>query len=127
METAAAVASNTGPPGAMPVVLVPPMSLLPYNISLNFSTILAMFPTTDFFARIRRGIYRNGMDQTQFPSPSAGIDWSLQTPNNPELEATAKAASIDLFPGPWAFFTSWYMLGLFLMVCVLKPYHFILR
>lgn len=108
---------------AIPMILAQPTSLLSYNISLNLSSILSMLPTSRILTRIRRGISWNGRDEMLYPSTTSSVSgWSMETLAQAQAEPTAAnstATSLitDPFPGPWAFFTSWYMLGLFLMVC----------
>ena len=109
---------------AIPMILAQPASLLSYNISLNLSSIFSMLPTSRFLTRIRRGMPWNGRDGVLYPSTTSSIsEWSLETlaqvaqAEPTTANSTTTSLTIDPFPGPWAFFTSWYMLGLFLMVC----------
>ncbi|PFH51671.1 hypothetical protein AMATHDRAFT_142020 [Amanita thiersii Skay4041] len=95
-----------------------------HTLSLNLSYILNILPSS-LIARIRRGHSRHSIDdfQTSLPvtvtSAVASLveetGWSMQSdptaPDIPRPEKVQQAA----FPGPWAFFTSGYMLGLLLI------------
>ena len=87
-----------------------------YNISLNFSSILAKFPGSRFLTLLRKGGYESPID-TLHPDATA-VDELLITESSLGVD-TPVAAAIDKFtssPGAWAFFASGYMLGLLLMV-----------
>lgn len=84
-----------------------------YNISLNLSAIgstLLSIPTR-LLARIRKV---DDMLPEDTPIAEA-VTWTSTA------AAASKPSIVSLtaqsFPGPWAFFTSAYMLGLFAMVC----------
>ena len=87
-----------------------------YNISLNFSSILAKLPGSRFLTLLRKGGYESPID-TLHPAATA-VDELLITESSLGVD-TPVAAAIDKLtstPGAWAFFASGYMLGLFLMV-----------
>ena len=87
-----------------------------YNISLNFSSILAKLPGSHFLTLLRKGGYESPVD-TLHPAASAAEEL-LTTESSFDVD-TPVAAAIDKLtssPGAWAFFASGYMLGLLLMV-----------
>ncbi|KAF8969568.1 hypothetical protein BDZ97DRAFT_1653538 [Flammula alnicola] len=103
-----------------------PVSLLSYNISLNLSSIFARLPTSRFFARLRKGAYETPLDANNLPASSVVDEWNKGTPSPvllPWADSTpGPSAGMDRlgsFPTPWGFFTSWYMMGLFLMAVLL--------
>jgi hypothetical protein len=87
-----------------------------YNISLNFSSILAKFPGSRFLTILRKGGYESPVD-TLHPAATA-VDELFNTEISLGVDIPV-AAAIDKLtstPGAWAFFASGYMLGLLLMV-----------
>lgn len=87
-----------------------------YNISLNFSSILAKLPGSRLLTILRNGVYESPVD-TFHPAATA-VDDLLITESSLGVNTPA-AAAIDKLtstPGAWAFFASGYMLGLLLMV-----------
>ncbi|KAF8801639.1 hypothetical protein BYT27DRAFT_7114356 [Phlegmacium glaucopus] len=104
----------------------PSLSVMSYNISLNFSSILAKLPGSRFLARLRKGVYQSSID-TPHPAASVVEEWitesSLDVVLDVDVDTTPPVeAAVDSFvfiPGPWAFFISGYMLGLLLMTIVL--------
>lgn len=90
-----------------------------YNISLNFSSILAKFPGSRFLTLLRKGGYESPVDT--LPAATS-VDELFTTESSLGVD-TPVAAAIDKLtstPGAWAFFASGYMLGLLLMVSQLK-------
>ena len=87
-----------------------------YNISLNFSSILAKLPGSRFLTLLRNGGFESPVDALH---PAATVvDKFLTTESSLGVD-TPVAAAIDKLtstPGAWAFFASGYMLGLLLMV-----------
>ncbi|KAF9561137.1 hypothetical protein CPC08DRAFT_689286 [Agrocybe pediades] len=110
-----------------------PYSLLSYNISLlNLSSIFNMLPASRFLARWKIGNLGSVLD-TPHDMPTASLivdanDWVTEAANTfasattpmpatvPQAEMDQLAASV---PGPWGFFTSWYMIGLLFMAILL--------
>jgi hypothetical protein len=87
-----------------------------YNISLNFSSILAKLPGSRFLTLLRKGGYESPVE-TLHPTASA-VEELLITESSLEVD-TPVADAVDKLtstPGAWAFFASGYMLGLLLMV-----------
>jgi hypothetical protein len=90
-----------------------------YNISLNFSSILAKFPGSRFLTLLRKGGDESPGDTLH---PATAVDELFTTEGSHGVD-TPVAAAIDKLtstPGAWAFFASGYMLGLLLMVSQLK-------
>ena len=88
-----------------------------YNISLNFSSILARLPGSRFLTLLRKGVYESPID-TLHPD-ATDVDELFVTESSLGGVDTPVAAAIDKLtstPGAWAFFASGYMLGLLLMV-----------
>ena len=114
----AAVVAELPPPG--PPTMASPTSLMSYNISLNLSSIFAMLPSSRLFTKLRRGVFLGQIEAYELPSSSAVDGWSTETPafnSLPEAPSLLDVDPVASFPGPWGFFTSWYMVGLFVMVC----------
>jgi hypothetical protein len=86
-----------------------PLSFMSYNISLNFSSILAKLPGSRFLTLLRKVDYETPIDTLQ---PVASAVEELTTEVLPDVDTPSMAAAI----GPWAFFASGYMLGLLVMV-----------
>jgi hypothetical protein len=87
-----------------------------YNISLNFSSILAKLPGSRLLTLLRKGGYESPIG-TLHPVATA-VDELLVTESSLGID-TPVATAIDKLtstPGAWAFFASGYMLGLLLMV-----------
>ncbi|KAF8912185.1 hypothetical protein CPB84DRAFT_1761521 [Gymnopilus junonius] len=109
--------------------ITPPASLLSsYNLSLslNLTSILSMLPSSGsrLLARLRKGSFGTLL-WDQVPASSTVEDAWTST-----FAETAAAASsptprptemddLSFFPGPWGFFTSWYMVGLLMMAVLL--------
>jgi len=93
------------------------LSVMSYNISFNFSSILAKLSGSRLLARLRRGVDQSSID-TPHPVTSVVEEWITET--QLDLDTTPPvAAAVDKLgpiPGPWAFFASGYMFGLLLMV-----------
>lgn len=83
-----------------------------YNISLNFSSILAKLPGSRFLTLLRKGGYESFVDAAASASDDLTTESSFDV-NTPVAAAIDKLTST---PGAWAFFASGYMLGLLLMV-----------
>ncbi len=118
---AVAVANADIPPLGMPTM---PSSA--YNIPLNLSSILWMIPGSRFLGQLRRG--GSGFEPLDVSEPSTTAIETLA------IQASVLAAEVTeqqlydnpqsqqqqlppRFPGPWEFFTSGYIVGLFIMVC----------
>lgn len=103
------------PPLGLPT-MASSTSLMSYNISLNLSSIFAMLPSR-LFTKLRRGSFLGQIEASELPSVVDG--WSTETPafNSPPETPPLVVDPVASFPGPWGFFTSWYMVGLFVMVC----------
>lgn len=104
-----------------PPTMASPTSLMSYNISLNLSSIFAMLPSSRLLTKLRRGVFLGQIEAYELPSSSV-VDgqWSTETPAFNSLPKAPSLLDVDpvaSFPGPWGFFTSWYMVGLFVMVC----------
>jgi len=108
-----------------------PYSLLSYNISLNLSSIFNMLPASRFLARWKIGNLGNLLDPPDLPTASLVDDWAASDSTTFASATTSMAIpaavtppeldQLSAFPGPWGFFTSWYMLGLLFMVrCVIS-------
>ncbi|PPR02057.1 hypothetical protein CVT24_011156 [Panaeolus cyanescens] len=113
-----------------------PPSITSYNITLNLTTILSLIPGSGLFARFRKGIMHqqtvfgvnmNGDDSLSHASESLTSlgEWTTASMSMFE-EATASAeaapaaaAQTAQVPSPWGFFTSGYMIGLFIMAILL--------
>ena len=94
-----------------------PLSFMSYNISLNFSSILAKLPGSRFLTLLRKGGYETPID-TLLPNVASAVD-ELTTETLLDVDTPLVTTAIDKFvltPGPWAFFASGYMLGLLVMV-----------
>ena len=87
-----------------------------YNISLNFSSILAKLPGSRFLTLLRKGGYESSVD-TLHPVASSAEEL-LTTESSLDVDTPLAAAinKLTSTPSAWAFFASGYMLGLFLMV-----------
>lgn len=116
-------------PHGRPMLAVPTV-LSSYNISLNFSSILAMIPGSRLLARFRRRRpFQTPLEQTAIPVTETILDdWSADPSTVTlvvETDASATMVTEQLpssLPGPWGFFTSGYMLGLLVMVRHLLPH-----
>jgi hypothetical protein len=81
-----------------------------YNISLNFSSILANFPGSRFLTLLRKGVYESPVDALH-PAATA-VDELLTTESSLDVD-TRVAAAIDKLtstPGAWpsmGFFCIW--------------------
>lgn len=107
------------PPGMQrqpfPVPEAPSISVM-YNISLNFSSILAKLPGSRFLARLRKGVYESPIN-TPHAVASVIEEWTTET--SLDVDTPLAVPAIDKLassPSPWAFFASGYMLGLLLVV-----------
>ncbi|PPQ88335.1 hypothetical protein CVT25_012446 [Psilocybe cyanescens] len=122
----AAVIADVVPP-SQPSNILASSPLLSYNISLNFSSIFAMLPKSRLLARLRRSSL---FDASNPLTVFAAEGWVSEVPGTfPSIqnsEAAARGPGIEqlpAFPGPWAFFTSWYMIGLLVMAILLHRMH----
>lgn len=86
-----------------------------YNISLNFSSILAKLSGSRFLTLLRKGDYESFLD-TLHPTASAVDDLTVESSLDVDTPMAAAIDKLTSAPGAWAFFASGYMLGLFLMV-----------
>lgn len=126
MNGAAVIGDVVPPPQPSNIAASSPL-LGSYNISLNFSSIFAMLPRSRLLARLRRSSF---LDASYTPSASVAAEgWAAGVsetfPSIQNAEAAGQRAGIEqmpAFPGPWAFFTSWYMIGLFVMVRMLQVF-----
>ena len=85
-------------------------SSMSYNISLNLSSIFSFLPSR-LLARLRKDVLGQPVDPPDIPP----VDTFAQ--NLPLLQsAPTPSSNVMVYPGPWGFFTSGYMMGLFLMV-----------
>lgn len=116
----AAIVADVLPPGMQrqpfPVLEAPSISVMSYNISLNFSSILAKLPGSRFLARLRKGVYDSPIN-TPHAVASVIEEWTTET--SLEVDTPLAVPAIDKLvssPSPWAFFASGYMLGLLLVV-----------
>lgn len=82
-----------------------------YNISLNFSSILAKLPGSRFLTLLRKGGYESFVD-----AASASDDLTTESSFDVNTPVAAAIDKLTSTPGAWAFFASGYMLGLLLMV-----------
>ncbi|KDR73721.1 hypothetical protein GALMADRAFT_100588 [Galerina marginata CBS 339.88] len=107
--------------GYNPPPFATPISLLAYNISLNFSSIFARLPTSRLLARLRKGTFGSLSEASEIPATSVVEDWaSTYAPvQSTETPLPSAIDQLSMFPGPWGFFTSWYMLGLLIMALLL--------
>ena len=115
MQVTAPTAGRVRVPRTLPhgTLLTVPTPLASYNISLNFSSFLALLPGTRFLARWRRRVHNLDIDDV------ARIvdDWAMEAATlEPDPSAQPAPEQPLPFPGPWGFFTSRYMLGLLIMV-----------
>ena len=117
----AAAATNAG----IPPLEVPAPA---YNIPLNLSSILSMIPGSRFIGRLRKGA--NGLEPLEVSEPSSTIIETLAAQASMLATQVTKQQLYEIpqpqqqqipppFPGPWEFFTSGYIVGLFIMVCFL--------
>jgi len=100
--------------------MTPPISRMSYNISLNLSSIFAMLPSSRLLTILRKGAFLGQIDASDLPTSSMVDGWSAETPVSDYLPGAPTPLDVDpvaSFPGPWGFFTSWYMVGLLVMVC----------
>jgi hypothetical protein len=117
--------------------LIPPSyHLNNYNLTLNFTTLLSFLPSkllskSKLFKQFWRTwdhAVRMGME-----SESAGVgDFLAESgwhTTDSIMEAAAAQATATprptpspalIYPGPWGFFISGYMLGIFLVVCLIR-------
>ncbi|KAJ3512483.1 hypothetical protein NLJ89_g3497 [Agrocybe chaxingu] len=116
------VIDGTAPP--RPRILppiTPPISLVPYNISLNLSSIFAMLPGSRFIARWRKGVFETQTDPLELPTVSIA-EQLASAASQPVVETVIPEMAkeqLQAFPGPWGFFTSGYLVGLFVMAILL--------
>ena len=96
-----------------------------YNIPLNLSSILSMIPGSRFIGRLRKG--GNGLEPLEV-SESSSTTLATQASmlatqvTKQQLYESPQPQQQQIpppFPGPWEFFTSGYIVGLFIMVCFL--------
>ncbi|CAA7270987.1 unnamed protein product [Cyclocybe aegerita] len=116
------VADGTAPPRPrMLPPITPPISLVPYNISLNLSSIFAMLPGSRFLARWRKGVFETQIDPSELPAVSIA-EQLASAASQPVVETVTPEIvkeQLQAFPGPWGFFTSGYLVGLFIMAILL--------
>ncbi|KAF8163684.1 hypothetical protein B0H34DRAFT_650577 [Crassisporium funariophilum] len=106
---------------------VPALPFGSYNISLNLSSIFYMLPGSRLLARLRRGAYESRIEASGIPSSSVIDSWTTEVSDYgsgmaSSLQSTSADTQMDqlpAIPGPWGFFTSGYMLGLFVMAILL--------
>ena len=114
---APAVADLAPPPRPHNVPTIPHSS---YNISLNLTSILALIPGSGFLWRLRRGAFEIPLDASEMPTASAVEEWASQA--SQVVAAESAKEELPSFPGPWGFFTSGYIVGLFIMVGLMSRY-----
>ena len=85
-------------------------SSMSYNISLNLSSIFSFLPSR-LLARLRKDVLGQPVGPSDVPATTAADILAQEQP----LLQTAPS-NMTAYPGPWGFFTSGYMMGLFLMV-----------
>ena len=89
-------------------------SSMSYNISLNLSSIFSFLPSR-LLARLRKDVLERSVDPSDIPATTSG---DIFAQDQPLLQsAPTPSSNVMVYPGPWGFFTSGYMMGLFLMVC----------
>ncbi|KAF8630451.1 hypothetical protein AX17_005428 [Amanita inopinata Kibby_2008] len=100
-----------------------------HTLSLNLSYILNYLPS-GILTRLRRSQSRHPIDAFQVTSPPSitstvaslvqeSTQWSLQGDTATHANHSFNKNHRQSFPGPWAFFTSGYMLGLLFMAFLL--------
>lgn len=114
-----------------------PTTITSYNITLNLTSILSFIPGSSLFARFRKGMMHqqtvfgasmNGGDSISQASESLTSlgDWTTASISSmledvstgaESPQTTAAINQAAQVPSPWGFFTSGYMIGLFIMVC----------
>jgi hypothetical protein len=86
--------------------------LASYNVSLNLTSLGSLFSLPKFWNLIRKG-----GETMDIPTLIQEAESAQPTPAPDQPPPPGRAHS---FPGPWAFFTSGYMLGLLIMVSELS-------
>lgn len=88
-----------------------------FNMSLNLSSVwAALFPGTKMLARLRR--VHEAAIESEMPSVVAVEElWNESAASSIPTPLPAPVINeVAAFPGAWGFVTSWYMIGLFIMV-----------
>lgn len=88
-----------------------------FNISLNLSSVwAALFPGTRMLARLR-GVHEAAIE-SEMPTVVAVEElWNESIASASTVPVPAPVVDeVAAFPGAWGFVTSWYMIGLFIMV-----------
>lgn len=98
------------------VVDSPPLST-GYNITFNLTSLFTL--PSRFFARMRRvdDFFTSAHIQGESDSPILNLDeWNMSRAAARGADQVQAPAFHQTFPSPWAFFTSWYAIGLFILV-----------
>ena len=71
-------------------------------------------PSSRLLPRLRRDVLGQPVDPSDIPATTAA---NILAPEQPLLQsAPTLPSNVTVYPGPWGFLTSGYVIGLFLMV-----------
>ena len=88
-------------------------SSMSYNISLNLSSISSFSPSRPL-ARLRKDVLGQPVDPSDIPATTAA---DILAQEQPLLQsAPTSPSNVTVYPGPWGFFTSGYVIGFFLII-----------